>query len=34
MKKRVAEIFQLVKHIYKIAINDFHAIFSLIVDII
>jgi len=28
MNKRVAEMFQLVKHIYKTAINDFHAIFQ------
>jgi hypothetical protein len=28
MKKRDAEIFQLIKHIYKTVINDFHAIFQ------
>jgi hypothetical protein len=28
MKKRDVEIFQLIKHIYNIAINDFHAIFQ------
>jgi hypothetical protein len=28
MKKRGAGIFQLIKHIYETAINDFHAIFQ------
>jgi hypothetical protein len=28
MKKRAAGIFQLIKHIYETAINDFHAIFQ------
>jgi ssDNA-specific exonuclease RecJ len=28
MKKRVTGIFRLIKHIYKTAINDFHAIFQ------
>jgi len=28
MKNRAATIFQLIKHIYETAINDFHAIFK------
>jgi len=28
MKKRAAGVFQLIKHIYKTTINDFHAIFQ------